>query len=76
MTRSTTAEAVGDAHAAPMGFLFVKYLIIVIFVRGRSFCSWVGRVGMKKGYPHGHPFPLVENYLKPYELLFFRKYNY
>nr|DAM08356.1 MAG TPA: hypothetical protein [Caudoviricetes sp.] len=23
----------------PMGFLFVKYLIIVIFVRSRSFCS-------------------------------------
>nr|DAI68834.1 MAG TPA: hypothetical protein [Caudoviricetes sp.] len=29
---------------------------------------------MKKRHPHGHPFPLVENHLKHYELLH-RKYR-
>nr|DAP63431.1 MAG TPA: hypothetical protein [Caudoviricetes sp.] len=31
---------------------------------------------MKKGYPHGHPFPLVENYLKTLWVTTFCKYNY
>lgn len=57
----------------PIGFLFDRSLIMITFVRGRSFCH--GRVGgNEKRHPHGHPSPLVENHLKHYELLH-RKYR-
>lgn len=64
---TTTPVTVSNAgvivNKTPMGFLFARNFIMITFVRGRSFCH--GRVGgNEKGHPHGHPFPLVENYLK------------